>query len=92
MIRSARVLDETGMFHCQLAESSVLVPGATGKGHHLEIIILILALIAMMAEMEQIEDPARILVGLVTAIGIRLCPMPRSIQIKIILQLNINEL
>ena len=60
------------MFHCHLAESSVLVPGATGKGRHLEITILIPAL---MAEMEQIEDPAQILVSLVIAIGIRLCTM-----------------
>ena len=80
------------MFHCHLAESSVLVPGATGKGRRLEITILIPALIAMMAEMEQIKDPAQILVGLVIVIGIRLCTMPRSIQIKSILQLNINEL
>ena len=92
IIRSAQVLDETGMFHCQLAESLVLVPGAIRKDHHLEITILIPALIAMMAEMEQNEDPARILVGLVIVIGIRLCKLLCSIKIKRILQLNINEL
>ena len=50
-------------------------PRCNREGHHLEITILIPALIAMMAEMEQIEDPAWILVSLVITIGIRLCTM-----------------